>query len=211
MKRYLLKGEISTISKLSATLSQKSVSVTVELVVSNLEDLSDEEIKLNKILLENNKGYKTSGLLFFDIFKSTRNFSDLPVKENANYRLKLFKHNSVTTFPIIVIKKENEIEIGDNNFRFYYSFYQIEKCVEDGIFLFEDEFNCLKNPRLFRFTATRFDSEVKTGLVNTSNFHVCKRIVEQKLKDSGFIADENQIYDLKLNEIVFDDNNVFFN
>lgn len=208
MQKYLLSGEISKISKSSSILDEKPVDVIVELLVSNLENLPAEEFISNQILLKNNNGYKTSGLLYFEIYRSTRNFSNLLLKENSNYQLKLFKNSSVTSFPIIILKKEHEIEVNDNNFRFYYSFHQINKCLQDDIFIFEKQFKFLEHIRLFSFHATRYDKEIRKGIVNTFNLNECTKIIQQKLKDLSFISSENEILNLQITEINFDDKNI---
>lgn len=206
MKKYILKGEVSTTQK---NLSEKPVDVIAEFTISNLDEISLNEIKSNKILIENNQGYKTNGLLFFDLYKSSRNFSNLPINENNNYNLKLYKNENVTRFPILILKKEHEVEIGDNNFRFYYSFFQISKCIQDDIFLFEKQFEFIKNPRLFQFVATRCDNEVKKGLINVHNLDACNQVVREKLSTIGFISNQIELLDLKIKEVTFDDSNIF--
>lgn len=202
MKKYILHGE------LQEKFNDKSVSVTTEFVIKSIDDIDVYEYDQNKITLNNCGGYKVDGLVFCDIYKSTRNFSNLPIKEHTSYNLKLFKNNFVTSFPVLILKKENEVEIGDNTFRYFFSFCKINKCSQDDVVLFDEQIKFLKYPRIFIFNVIRNDNECLRGIINSINISVCKNIILQNLKKRNFIRDEQELSSCKIEEIVLSEDNL---
>jgi len=204
MKKHIFKGEILDRS------NKNTISVIAELVVKTLNDISDDEYKSNKISYNLSCGYQVYGVLFYDVYRSTRNFSNLPIKEHETYTLKLVKNQSVTIIPIVITKKDHEIEISDNTFRYFFSFCNTHKVTQDDIYLFDESFSFLEYPRMFRFNATKRNNQYKVGIVNAVNKFCCVNIIKNFLIKEKFIYAEEELNELKIEEIVFSKDKICF-